>query len=59
MEFARRMLIFTIFTALAYIDLKELYPAHIETNVDGKRIIRKTKKKTGVEAFIPLHPVAE
>ncbi|MBQ8957501.1 MAG: site-specific integrase [Bacteroidales bacterium] len=59
MEFARRMLIFTIFTGLAYIDLKELYPTHIETNVDGQRFIRKARKKTGVEAFIPLHPVAE
>ena len=59
MEFARRILIFTIFTGLAYIDLKELYPTHIETNVDGVRYIRKARKKTGVEAFIPLHPVAE
>ena len=59
MEFARRMLVFTIFTGLAYIDLKELYPSHIETNVDGQRFIRKARKKTGVEAFIPLHPVAE
>ena len=60
MEFARRMLVFTIFTGLAYIDLKELYPSHIETNADGQRFIRKAKKKkTGVEAFIPLHPVVE
>lgn len=59
MELARRMLIFTIFTGLAYIDLLELYPTHIETNIDGKHFIRKKRKKTGVEAFIPLHPVAE
>lgn len=59
MEFARRMLIFTIFTGLSYVDLKELFPIHIETNVDGKRFIRKKRKKTGIEAFIPLHPIAE
>ena len=53
MEFAIRMFVFTIFTGLAYIDLKELYPTHIETNVGGQRFIRKARKKTGVEAFIP------
>jgi len=58
-ELTRRAFIFSAFTALAYVDVKGLYPRHIGRTADGKRYIRVHRKKTEVEAFIPLHPVAE
>lgn len=58
-ELTRRAFIFSAFTALAYVDVKELYPHHIGTTADGKRYIRTRRKKTDVEAFVPLHPIAE
>lgn len=58
-ELTRRAFIFSSFTALAYVDVKSLYPRHIGKTTDGRRYIRINRKKTEVEAFIPLHPVAE
>lgn len=58
-ELTRRTFIFSAFTALAYVDVKGLYPRHIGRTADGRRYIRIPRKKTDVEAFIPLHPVAE
>ena len=58
-ELVRRAFIFSAFTALAYVDVKNLYPHHIGKTADDKLYIRTQRKKTDVEAFIPLHPVAE
>ena len=58
-ELTRRAFIFSAFTALAYVDVKGLYPHHIGRTADGQRYIRIHRKKTDVEAFIPLHPIAE
>lgn len=58
-ELTRRAFIFSAFTALAYADIKGLYPRHIGKTADGQRFIRINRKKTDVEAFIPLHPIAE
>jgi site-specific recombinase XerD len=58
-ELTRRAFVFSAFTALAYVDIKGLYPRHIGQTADGLRFIRINRKKTDVEAFIPLHPVAE
>lgn len=58
-ELTRRAFIFSAFTALAYVDIKGLHPRHIGQTADGQRYIRINRKKTDVEAFIPLHPVAE
>ncbi len=58
-ELTRRAFIFSAFTALAYVDIKGLHPRHIGKTADGQRFIRINRKKTDVEAFIPLHPVAE
>ena len=58
-ELTRRAFVFSAFTALAYADTKGLYPRHIGKTADGQRFIRINRKKTDVEAFIPLHPVAE
>lgn len=59
MELARRAFIFSTLTGLAYVDIMLLYPHHIGTNAEGRRYIRINRKKTKVEAFIPLHPIAE
>ena len=40
-------------------DIQLLHPHHIGTNAEGRRYIRINRKKTKVEAFIPLHPIAE
>ena len=40
-------------------DTMLLHPHHIGTTADGRRYIRINRKKTNVEAFIPLHPIAE
>lgn len=53
-ELGRRAFLFSTFTGLAYVDTMLLHPHHI-----GRRYIRINRKKTNVEAFIPLHPIAE
>ena len=58
-ELGRRAFLFSIFTGLAYVDIMLLHPHHIGTTADGRRYIRINRKKTNVEAFIPLHPIAE
>lgn len=58
-ELGRRAFLFSIFTGLAYVDIMLLHPHHIGTTSDGRRYIRINRKKTNVEAFIPLHPIAE
>lgn len=58
-ELTRRAFIFSAFTALAYVDVKGLYPRHIGKTAEGRLYIRTFRKKTEIEAFIPLHPIAE
>lgn len=58
-ELARRAFIFSAFTGLAFVDVHKLYPHHIERTAEGKLYIRTQRAKTDVEAFIPLHPIAE
>ena len=58
-ELTRRAFIFSAFTGLSYVDVKRLYPSHIGTTADGRKYIRINRKKTDVESFIQLHPVAE
>lgn len=48
-----------MFCGLAYVDVRNLYPHHIGTTAEGRKYIRTYRKKTSVESFIPLHPVAE
>ena len=59
MELARRTFIFSSLTGLAYADTRGLYPHHIGKSPEGRRYIRICRAKTRVEAFIPLHPIAE
>ena len=59
MELVRRAFIFSSLTGLAYVDAQRLYPRHIGKTAEGRTYIRKQRVKTNVEAFIPLHPIAE
>lgn len=59
LELVRRTFIFSSFSGLAYVDMQRLYPRHIGKTAEGRLYIRKKRVKTNVEAFIPLHPVAE
>lgn len=58
-ELARRTFIFSAFCGLAFVDVHQLYPKHIAETAEGRRYIRIERSKTKVEAFIPLHPIAE
>ncbi|WP_148371725.1 site-specific integrase [Bacteroides bouchesdurhonensis] len=59
LELARRMFIFSSLTGLAYVDIYRLYPHHVGKTADNRTYIREKRGKTNVEAFIPLHPIAE
>ena len=59
LELVRRAFIFSSLTGLAYVDIHRLYPHHIGKTAEGRLYIRKQRIKTNVEAFIPLHPIAE
>lgn len=59
LELVRRAFIFSSLTGLAYVDMHRLYPHHIGKTAQGRLYIRKQRVKTNVEAFIPLHPIAE
>ncbi len=59
LELVRRAFIFSSLTGLAYVDMYRLYPHHIGKTAEGRLYIRKQRVKTNVEAFIPLHPIAE
>ena len=59
LELVRRAFLFSSLTGLAYVDMHRLYPHHIGKTAAGRLYIRKERVKTKVEAFIPLHPVAE
>lgn len=59
LELARRMFIFSSLTGLAYVDIYRLYPHHIGKTANNRTYIREKRGKTKVEAFIPLHPIAE
>ena len=58
-ELSRRMFLFSVFTGLAYADLRTLRASQIETDGAGRPYIRKARQKTHEESLIPLHPIAE
>ena len=58
-ELTRRAFIFSAFTGLSYVDMQQLRPSNIGVTADGRYFIRINRKKTDVESFIPLHPIAE
>ena len=59
-ELIRRVFIFSCFCGgLSYADVFGLYPHHICETSEGRKYIRIYRAKTSIEAFIPLHPIAE
>ncbi len=54
LEQVRDVFIFSCFTGLAYIDVKNLREKHIRTSFDGNLWIMTKRQKTNVNANIPL-----
>jgi len=54
----RDMFIFSCFTGLAFIDMKQLKRSEVYT-IDGELRIYKNRQKTGTSAVIPLLPIAK
>lgn len=54
LENVRDIFIFSCYTGLAYIDVKNLQPNHIRKNFDGKLWIMTKRKKTNVDVNVPL-----
>ena len=59
LSFVRDVFIFSCFTGLAYVDIKNLKYDDISTNISGTRFIKIKRTKTKVDASIPLLPIAE
>ncbi len=58
LEVVRDIYIFSCFTGLAYIDVKQLSADNISIGIDGEKWIFKDRQKTDVESRIPLLPIA-
>jgi len=58
-EICRHAFIFSSFTGMSQCDVKKLRPHDIHTTPNKNKYIKYKRKKTGVEAYVPLHPVAE
>ena len=54
MQTVRDLFVFSCYTGLAYIDLIDLKPQEIVTNVSGIRWIKTAREKSGVVVNIPL-----
>ena len=58
LEVVRDIFIFSCFTGLAYIDVKQLSPDNISMGIDGEKWIYKNRQKTETTSKIPLLPMA-
>ncbi|TRX01337.1 site-specific integrase [Flavobacterium gawalongense] len=54
----RDIFIFSCFTGLAYVDVKQLTKNHISLGIDGDKWIFKNRQKTDTTSKIPLLPMA-
>jgi site-specific recombinase XerD len=59
LELVRDIFIFSCFTGLAYIDVKQLTTDNISLGIDGDKWIFKNRQKTETASKIPLLPVAQ
>src|SRR5206468_11509389 len=57
-ELKRDIFLFSCYTGLAYIDIKQLSAGHFIKDPDGSYYILKPRQKTGQESIIPLLPPA-
>jgi site-specific recombinase XerD len=58
LEIVRDIFVFSCFTGLAYIDVKQLTPNNISFGIDGDKWIFKNRQKTDTASKIPLLPIA-
>lgn len=58
-KLVRRMFLFSVFTGLAFADVKRLRYSDIQKNNKGIAYIRTQRQKTEVESLAALHPIAE
>ncbi|GGA87481.1 transposase [Flavobacterium palustre] len=59
LELVRDIFIFSCFTGLAYIDVKQLTLNNISLGIDGDKWIYKNRQKTDTTSKIPLLPTAQ
>lgn len=59
LELVRDIFVFSCFTGLAYIDVKQLTQDNISLGIDGDKWIFKNRQKTDTASKIPLLPTAK
>ncbi len=59
LELVRDIFVFSCFTGLAYIDVKQLSKDNIGLGIDGDKWIFKNRQKTDTSSKIPLLPMAK
>ncbi len=59
LSLVRDIFLFSCFTGLAYIDVKNLTKSHISIGIDGDKWIFKNRQKTDTTSKIPLLPTAQ
>jgi site-specific recombinase XerD len=59
LELVRDIFVFSCFTGLAYIDVKQLTRNHISLGIDGDKWLFTTRQKTETLSKIPLLPMAQ
>lgn len=59
LELVRDIFIFSCYTGLAYIDVKNLRQKHIRTSFDGNLWVMTKRQKTNVQSNIPLLDLAK
>ena len=59
LELVRDIFVFSCFTGLAYIDVKQLTQDNIVLGIDGDKWINKNRQKTDTNSKIPLLPTAQ
>lgn len=59
LELVRDIFVFSCFTGLAYIDVKQLTSDNIVLGIDGDKWINKNRQKTDTNSKIPLLPTAQ
>ena len=59
LELVRDIFVFSCFTGLAYVDVKQLTLDNISIGIDGDKWIFKNRQKTDTTSKIPLLPTAQ
>src|SRR5690606_2241175 len=59
LEQVRDIFMFSCFTGLAYVDVKELKTTDIAQGIDGEQWVFKHRQKTDTPSRIPLLPAAQ